>query len=602
MKRILAMVLMIVMVVGCFAGCSPASSEEAETQAPQENTQTQVDETQSFTSGTYETEALGRKGLMKFKVTFDETRITDIQITSHRETNGVANVALETIPKEIIENQSVDIDALAGASMTSYAIVRGVKDAAKLAQGNMELLTQKVERAEVARESITGEYDLAIIGAGPAGLMAAQTAAEAGKKVIIFEKLPFVGGNLLSAAGVISGAGTKMHDAQGITDLTPESYLAHRMAISSNPDSKYYTEDPIYTRLFFNLNRDMVNFLIDRGVEFVPNPRSVSHVLAPGYFKGSGNFAMWLQKTIEEAGGDVVLSTEVTDVLVDNGQVVGVKAVGKNTDYTISAKAVILASGGFTSNKEMIGECYPEYKDVYSTAQVTTLGDGIRLAKQAGGSIHALDAGVHKMYLAGKSLNEIPFFLFFTPAMVVNAYGERCLNEYGNYSMNSDVLLQEENGGYGWIIFDKEGKEACYEEYQGLFEWGDVQQFASVDEMAEALALPNLPDSIEKFNQMVEAGEDLDFGRTDPMFQTIEGEELYAMKLVPGLYMTYGGVKVDLDTHVMTENGIQVPHFYAAGDVCGSFEVQEGMRYTAGVTQALSFGRLAAQMAMEEME
>ncbi len=549
-------------------------------------------------NGTYEATATGRKSIIKVEVTFEDSMITDVVILEEKESEIYSDVALERIPAEIVEYQSTAIDVVAGATITSNAIIRAVDSAIVAAGGNVADYSDAVEVAVVTEEII--DVDVAIMGGGAAGLMAGITAAEEGKDVIIVEKLAFAGGNLLSAVGVIAGPGSKLQEEYGV-EMTPQSYLEGKIATrEALPHTPYYTDNPQFTQLFYEQNQITCNWIIDRGIEFVEPPMGVSHTLAPGYYLGVANFTNFLVDTFVEAGGTIIYETEGTELIFEDNAVKGFYAESESTDYTINATSTLVATGGFTSSKELIGEYFPDFVDIYSTAMVSNTGDGFNMITEVGGVTEALGAGVHKIPVTSVSKIDIPFFAIMSGAVLVNNDGERFTSESSNPPANTEKMLLQE-GSTGYYILDESDKQALMATFESIFVLGDALEYSSIEEMAADLDMPELEATITRYNEMAENGKDEDFGRSFN-FHALTGDTFYAVPIEAGLYLTYGGIKVDLGMRVVDANDNPIEGLYAAGDIIGSVEAKEGFGYTAGVTHALSFGRVAAESMMEDAE
>lgn len=553
--------------------------------------------TSSITDGSYTATKTGRKGPIEVEVLVENGAISNVNILSEYESAIYSDEALERIPSLIVEYQTTNVDVVSGATFTSSAIISAVEDCLSQA-GNTTGFNDEIPSAEVV--DITIDCDVAIMGGGAAGLMAGITAAEAGKEVVIVETLGYAGGNLLSAVGVIAGPGSKVQQEYGI-EMTPESYLEGKIATrAALPLTDYYDETPERTLIFYQENRIICDWISDRGIEYVEPPMGVSHTLAPGYYLGVPNFTNFLIETFEAAGGVIYYETTGTELIMEGDAVVGFMAESKEANYTINAPSTLVATGGFTSNSEMVAEIYPEFETMYSTAMCSNTGEGLTMIEDAGGVTEALDAGIHKIPVTTIGKIDIPFFCIMSTAVLVNTDGERFISEAGNPPAMMELMIAEHDGK-GYFVFDEGDKELLWDTFRSIFDLGAVNEYSSFEEAAEDLNMPSLVAQMESYNEDAMNGADQQFNRSfnlDP----IDGDKIYVLAIEPGLYLTYGGVKTDNDMHVVTADDEIITGLYAAGDITGSTEVKEGFGYTAGVTHALSFGKIAAETILTDTE
>ncbi len=573
-----------------------------------------------FTPGTYEAEALGRKGIVRVAVTFDETHITNVTVLEHRETKVVSDVALTQVPQEIVMYQTTGVDTVTGATFSSYAVKTAVANAIEMAGGNKADFSHAAAYGEVEKQQVTLDYDYAVAGGGLAGMMSALTAAEAGQKVVLFEEMGFLGGAMHCAAGVVAGLGTELYvgDPKGKYS-SPEAYAADRwynqniMYADKALIPEWTPETTPMSYLMHSENTEMTQELIDRGVKFMGPTRSLSHVLGRGYFLGTSDFVAWLEGELEYNNVTIIKSTEVTEIMIEDGKTVGLKAEGKNIDYTVNAPAVLIATGGWNSNKDMVAENYPIYEGAASSSFYTADGSSIELGTEAGAGIAGMDLGFSQLWLTARGHIEIPFFQFFNTSLAVDAYGDD-IPAFASYRDTCDMLLTDDQyGGYVYFMWDEaenpsiltgEGVPSyagnASHGYPELYELGDVVEYESVQAMADALGLDDLVATIEEYNTAADAGEGV-FGLPSYKVNKIEGK-VYAMKVLPSIYVSYGGLTVDQDMRVLDTEGNVIEGLYAAGDAIGSPERQEGMKYTAGVTMAMSFGKVAAESMIEDKQ
>lgn len=573
-----------------------------------------------LTAGSYTGVALGRKGEIVVEVQMDDSSITNIEIVSHRETPVISDETIAKLPQAIVDAQSLEVDTFTGATITAFGVKNAVRDAIEQAGGDIEFF-----KTDAKTELATGEEvidtDYAIAGAGLTGLMSAITAAEEGKSVVVFEELSYVGGAMHCAAGVVAGAGSDMYEGEADTKYSsPELYAEDRWInqnISSDSPEAWTEDTTPFSLLMHRSNTAMTNELIERGVAFESPVTSVSHIIEGGYFKNTSAFAGWLEEQAIKAGVTFVKDAEVTELIMDGDAVVGLKAVSGEKTYTVNSDAVLIATGGWNSNDEMVRANFPAYYDgAESSSFYTVDGSSLELTAQAGGQEIGMDLGFSTLWVTAASHIEVPFFSFYNKSILVDANGERFANEYSSYRDHCELLLSDEShGGYAYFVWDEEENPVIEngvgledrtdlgliaEGYKSLYELGDVMKFDNAAAASEALGV-DLTSTIDKYNAGIDTKED-EFGNTMVaygMASKLE-EEIYVCKILPSVYVSYGGVEVDMDMHVLNANGEPIKGLYAAGDAIGAPERQEGMKYTAGVTVAMSFGKLAAETMIED--
>lgn len=570
-----------------------------------------------MTPGTYTGMSLGRKGEIKVEVVVEAESIVSVKVVQQRETPIVSDESIVKIPADIVEYQTVNVDTCTGASFTGNAIKGAVMDAIEQAGGNVDDYYAKADYPKVKSSTEKISCDYAVVGAGLSGLMSSYKAAKAGYDVVVFEKMSFVGGAMHCAAGVVAGAGSSIYEGDPNGKYSsPEAYAADRWAkqnIKTDNPEEWTPETTPLSYLMHKENLAMTNELIERGVEFARPVKSISHVLKGGYFKNTSAFAGWLEDEAESVGVTFVKNAEVTQIKTENGKVTGLVAVSGEKTYEVTSTGVLLAAGGWNSNAEMVAEYYPEYDHPATSSFYTADGASIRLAEQAGGTVTGMELGFSQLWITAKSEIEIPFFSFYNKSILVDANGKRFANEYSSYRDHCDKMMKDpQYGGYGYFVWDETENEIIQNGseklranptldegmigtgYKSLYELNDVVEYADAAAAAAAMELPALAETIARYNGDAEAGNPDEFGRWAPMVAPLKGK-IYVMKIKPSIYVSYGGVQVDEGMRVLDASGNGIEGLYASGDAIGAPERQEGMKYTAGVTVAMSFGKVAAE-------
>ena len=368
------------------AGCGGGSSASAS--APETTTATTAAvETTAATTAALETEketvpeaggaggvftgkAAGFHGDIVVEITVDGEAITDIQVTEHSETENIGEAALPTLVQQALDNQTIAVDTVAGATVTSDGFRAALEDAVKNAGLDVDKFSEAVAAAETEKEAITLDTDIVVVGAGGAGLTASLSALQKGAKVVLLEKMSFAGGASSMAGAGTTATGSKWLAEDGVED-SPEKLKEDLLKNGHN-----FNHEPTVD-IFVNTVGEAFDWLVDPEGANVEYQRPTTSRTYSGVGRGAG-VVKTLLAHVEEAGGQVLMSTPATELLISDGAVTGVKAESEDAVYTINAKSVILATGGFGANDDLVPEEFQKF--VYAGAAGAT-GDAIEMTK-----------------------------------------------------------------------------------------------------------------------------------------------------------------------------------------------------------------------------
>ena len=597
MKKCLSLILVLAMVL-CMAayGVAPVQAENANL----------------FTPGTYTGVGAGKNGDITVEVTFSAEKIERITVVSHSETPSLSDAAIANIPTQIVEAQSLGVDAVSGATYTSNGIVDAVADAVKQAGGDVEALKSvQIAAGEHVEEELT--TDVVVVGGGGAGMSAAVRLAELGQQVILFEKASFLGGAISVSGGNQVIMGSQLQADNGVEDDSVESMVADFEANGANKNN-----EEILTLFAENVGAATDWLVASCGIEFDAGLHQLgeySHNRELAYTGGGAGFAERMRKAVESSGAAVYLSTKVESLLVEDGAVVGVKAVSTDgtKEYTVHAANVVLATGGYGNNKDMLTD---EMKSALYYGPSTSTGDGIRMAEAVNAQTANMeygkrypngievDTGIAKSTIAGNIVG------WTMSAILVNADGNRVVNEKAS---NRTILEEElqQPGGMLYLLLDSETFEVWKTKLApaGISE-GDIEKylaangtttpvFAHGETLEEAAAAAgvnaeNLAATVEKYNSFVEKGEDADFGRNASyLTMKIGAGPYYLIEQKPRFATTMGGLVVNTNMQVLNQEGSAISGLYAAGETCGQV-MGDDSPSGANNAWAITSGKLAA--------
>ncbi len=550
-----------------------------------------------FIPGTYKGTAKGFGGDVEVEVEVTENNIESLNVTGDHETENIGTFAVSMLPDKILAAQSVNVDAISGATVTSKAILRALQDALKQAGCDISKLPEaEAVDANAPKSEETVDADICIVGAGGAGMTAAIKATENGKKVVVLEMMPYAGGNTTKATGGMNAAETHYQKEQGIEDSV-ETFI----------------EDTMEGGHQIN-NRDLVTIMAEKSAAAIdwldsigaPLPKvsfsggaTNQRIHAPEDGSGVGAFLVtrFLNK-MDELGINVMYETKATDLIFEDGAVVGVKAEGKTANYTINAKAVILATGGFGNNQDMIVKYRPDLKGTVSTSAPGAMGDGIVMAEKVGADLVDIDQiQLHPTVEQGTSML-ITESVRGDGAILVNQEGKRFTNELLTRDKVSAAEL-EQTGGYAYIIFDQRLRDGlkAIEKYVST---GITVQGDTIEDLAGQIDVDpaTLAETLDTWNKAVAAKKDAEFERDTGMDNDLSVAPYYAIKIAPGIHHTMGGVKIDTKAEVIDKSGNPIPGLFAAGEVTGG--VHGGNRLGGNaVADIVIFGGIASDSAVE---
>jgi fumarate reductase flavoprotein subunit len=619
----------------------------------------------SFTPGEYEVNAIGHSGSLPMKVSFSEKRIESIDINTEGETEGIADVVFVRIPDKILEGQTLNVDALSGASETSNAVIDGVAKAVKLAGVNPDILKRRPKPAS-SRNREDEEYtcDVVVVGGGGAGLSAAATVLQNGSSAIVLEKYPAVGGNTIRSGGPVNAADPEWqgefdenpgerHTIEALVNteesLIHSEYLEDFRALKKEfaaYQEKFGTQkghlfdSPLLHRMqtYFGGKRtdlngnsiygqyDLVKIMTDRALESVKWLEEIgveydkSIVFAPvgalwrrGHkpVKSYGTaFIVSLSKYVEEHSGKIITDSPVKEFLIEDGEIKGVIATGVNGQkITIHAKAVVLASGGFGANTKMLKE-YNTYwsnidDDIRTTNSYAMTGDGIVLGKTVGAALTGMGF-TQMMPVSDPETGELFSGVQVPPEnfVIVNKEGKRFVNEFSGRDVLTKAAIDQ--GSLFYLIADDEIKKTAantsQEKLDRQVEAGTLFRADTIEELAVKVGMD--PKILRDTVDKYNSYVDEGF---DPEFHKdtfslkVEKAPFYATPRKPAVHHTMGGLKIDTKTHVLDENGQPIKNLYAAGEVAGGIHAGNRLGGNA-LTDIFTFGRIAGKTAVDEMK
>ena len=595
------------------------------------------------TTGTGTAQGFG--GEVTVNVTLNNGEITDVEIIGDGESDGIGKKVVEEWPEAFEEANGI-VDTYSGATfafVTRGAVIEAARAALEDAEVNPDDYMREAE-AETAEDK-TYEADVVVVGAGGAGMVAAITAADAGKTVVIVESQPAVGGNSVKATGGMNAAKTVYQDANTFAENAGvDKTLASAEAYADNETitalaatvkeqwEKYQANPEGYfdsTELFaldtmiggkgIN-NPELVNTLVNNSAAAIDwlssigidlnnvaafGGASVKRIHRPVNAEGKvvsvGAYTVPLLEEAVKARENITLLTDTTATTIltnDAGAACGIVADGKSGNtVTVNAKAVVLTSGGFGANLEMVVEYAPQLAGFMTTNAAGIQGQGIRMAEALGAATVDMEQVQIHPTVQAETASLITEGLRGDGAILVNANGQRFTDEVGTRDVVSAAEIAQP-GSFSWLVVDQKMVDAS-SVIQGYITRGLMLGADTYEDLAAVLEIPAdaFAETMNTWNACVAEKNDPEFGRTS-FAAPLDTAPFYAVKVTAGIHHTMGGLKIDADTHVLTAEGEIIPGLFAAGEVTGGVHGANRLGGNA-VADFVVYGRIAGESAAE---
>lgn len=602
--------------------------------------------------GVYTSTTLGRNGDVTVQTTITNGRIADVKVLDWSETHPIADLPRVKVPADIVKNQSLGVDVVSGATLTSFAIINGVRDALKQAGLNPADFSKKIAPQPKLTDTVEETADIVIIGAGGAGLSAAVTAAKAGKSIIVMEKTHYAGGNTSVAGGCYNAADPALEAKQ---EMSPQRRASVDALLAEPVRSKLHGEliqkvkeqlaqyDAKGGKYLFDSvelhalqswkagdyagNLDLVyelakgapemqkelaemGFKWNSGTEQVVGALWPRYNRASNYKSGVGYIDTFLNEIkIKHLPVTFIMNTAASDILMKDGRAAGVIGTAENgrTFKVLAKDGVILTTGGFSANVDMrvhydtiwdkkIG------KGVMTTNVPSITGDGIKMAQKVGANL--IDMGyIQLLPTTDPYTGATNHAVSLTTGIYLNTDGKRFVNELGRRDELARAALAQP--GHKFFILatsdankiDKEGRNQYGIKVADLIKSKKVFEANTWDELAEKAGInkENMKKTIADWNAFCRNPVNDPFGRVscDPGVRLDGKGPFYATVFTPSVHHTMGGVQINGKAQVLDTKGTVIPGLYAAGEVTGGVHGKNRVGCNA-VPDALVFGRIAA--------
>ncbi len=614
MKKYLSLFLALLLIFS-LAACGGTDTEE-----PEETEVEEVEEVEDsegdLTAGIYMTEVQGHNGPMEVEVEFDDSGIVAIAVKENAETPHLLRAVMATMPDEIIENQSIEVDIIGGATITSMALIQGVKDAIEMADGNVEAFKNPIEKD--AAEEMALETQVLIIGGGSGGLATAMRAQEAGLDVILIEKNGMVGGHTALSEGWFLVTDAQVQKDLGVEGDTAE--LAYE-DLMENGGHESVEQD---LQLYIDHMGESVDWLLENINLELPDSLYASgenredRILIP-VEKGAGLIDA-MHEAIDAEKVDIMLNTKAIELIEEDGKVIGAMAEDRDGNtYTITADATVLATGSYGARSDLLPENVQSF--LYYGASFST-GDGLIMGEDIGadtvnlGYVEPFYDGVEHAPGLGKLAIYSCYAAFDASGILVDRSGERIISEK---APGPEIVAQQsaQDDTTLFAFMDQASFDAFYNsvgksgisqnDIDGWLEENNAEApiFAhgdTVEEVADIVGIDaeNLQATIERYNGFVENGVDEDFGRPEASMQQEIGEgPYYIVGLKPRYATTLGGLVINEKLQIMNTDGEVIEGLFGAGDVVGGVRGNDSVP-GSDVGWAITSGYLAGQ-SLEEM-
>ncbi len=545
----------------------------------------------------------GKGGALEVEVITEGDAIARINLIKSRETYGVGTTGIDIVSNLIVENQTLNVDTVSGATVSSMAFLSAVSSAIDASGMKSSEWKKRDKAVPSAPKNLETNVDVVVVGAGGAGYAAAITAADAGKKVVLLEKLGITGGDTILSGGAMAVPNNWFQHKAGIEDSVAK--MAEDMIVGGD-----HVGDPALVNVICEGAQSAFDWLVfEGGVAWQPYQRffgghSVARSLIPEDNEGSGIICK-LEKRAEGLKNLVVCRNAKAEELVQDasGAVVGLKATNTATgdSYDFECKAVVLAAGGFGANVDMRKKYNPEMDEsILSTDSVGATGDCHVMAERIGANL--IDMQYIQTYptcdAQTGALLYVANMRLENRAICVNKEGNRFVEEMERRDVISNAV-KVQTDGMGYMLFNQTGLDATdiatvnAAEFDGLVARNQLVKGDTIAAVCEPFGVDaaELEKTTEKWNSYCKAGKDTDFNYRAKL-NPIEGGPYYLMAFKPSVHYTMGGLHINPQAQVLNDAGAPIPGLFAAGEQAGH-KMGTNRLGSCSITDIIVFGRVA---------
>ena len=561
----------------------------------------------AMADGAWVGSGVGKHGTFNVEVAVKDGAIERINVLDARETQGMGDVAMEEISKLIVDNQTLNVDGVSGATLSSGAFINAVGDALTQAGADVSEWKTRAHAGMSDAEDIPTEADVVVVGGGGAGFAAAITAANAGKKVVLLEKLGILGGDTSLSGGEMAVPGNWIQLKQGVKD-SPETLAEDMLKGGDN------VGDPELVKVIAEGTLDSSQWLtFEGGVSWEHDllffgGHSVMRSIIPQGHTGSEMIVKLTKRAGEIENLTIVKNMRATELVKDaSGAVAGVKAESQLSGdaHEFKAKAVVLACGGFGSNVDMRVKYNADMDDkILSTDSVGAQGDGLTMASAIGAEL--IDMQYIQTYPTCDpetgALLYVDDMRLESRAIMVNKEGDRFVEELDRRDVLSNAI-KSQTGGMGYMLWNQAAADETgllkqhADEYDNLEKRGIIVKADTLEEAAAHFEIDadELKKTVERWNQFAKDGKDADFNYRADLF-TIDAGPYYLNSYKPAVHYTMGGLHITTNAEVLDESGAAIPGLYAAGEVAGH-KMGTNRLGSCSMADIYTFGRIAGDQA-----
>lgn len=588
--------------------------------------------TPAFNSGTYRGTADGKFDTVEVEATFGEAAIEEVRVVSHRDTSRIAQAAVDAMPERIVAAQGLGVDTVTGATLTSLGILNAVADCAEQAGGNVSQL-KRVGASEPSGETASLEADVVVVGGGASGMGAAIAAAQEGRRVVVLEKNANIGGNCLVSGGYLEYLAAPDAARPAMSpelDRYVEEVIGSDLAATFDASLVQTVRDQYdafkasgATALFDSNEFYALDFAVTTGEGLPPeaylpvarNIRALNEWMSelgfqweePTHLITGYTYPRWSNPTtgvcgegyfdffedvVADGGFDiqVLLACAAEEILAEGGVVAGVRAVAEDgTVVEVAAPRVVLASGGFSGNGDMLRQyntLWPYPEGTLATTNVNGHdGDGVVMAQALGAAV--LDMGNQMMFPFNDpiTMSAENVSATFADSPIVNKQGRRFLDETTDRFTMTAALMEQEDS---LCFMVSDANSVCVTEAspgeETLLRRGQLFRADTLEELAKQMGVDSaaFAEEMERYNGFCDRGNDEDFGRyLFDELSPVRVPPFYAAPATWAAHITIGGLDVDDDTFLVNgEDGNPIEGLYACGEVrngiCGVGSIADG--------------------------